>query len=60
MYSLETYIMTDDYYLTNLDIWILALHYNLPIVFISSTKLLENVSKLSAKDTLPPLYKLPI
>ena len=46
MYTLETYIMTHDYYLTNLDIWILALHYNLPIVFISSTKLLENKGKV--------------
>ena len=40
--SFETYIMSNEYYLTNLDIWILAKHYNLPIVFISSSRLQEN------------------
>ena len=34
--------MSDHYYLTNLDLWILAEHYELPIVILSSTKLIEN------------------
>jgi len=34
--------MSDNYYATNLDIWILANKYNIPLVFLSSTTLMEN------------------
>ena len=40
--TLENMIMSTEYYATNLDIWILAVKYNIPIIFISSTKLVEN------------------
>ena len=46
LYDLETYIMTEEYYLTNLDIWILSVSLNLPIVLISSTRLNENKETL--------------
>jgi predicted GIY-YIG superfamily endonuclease len=35
-------IVSNDYYATNLDIWILAKKYNIPLIFISGTKLAEN------------------
>ena len=34
--------LSDEYYLTNLDIWILALELTIPVVFIISTRLKEN------------------
>ena len=34
--------MSYDYYATNLDIWILAVKFNIPFVFLSGTKLIEN------------------
>ena len=40
--TLEDLIMSDHYYLTNLDLWILAEYYQLPIIILSSTKLTEN------------------
>lgn len=40
--SLENMIMSDEYYITNLDIWILSRYFKLPIILYSSTKLLEN------------------
>jgi len=39
-------VMSDDYYATNLDIWLLAKRFNLPIVLISSTSLIENKQPL--------------
>ena len=44
--SFETDLFLDDFFITKLDIWILALHFKLPIIFISSTKLQENNLKL--------------
>jgi len=38
-------IMSEDYYATNLDIWLLIVHYNLPVVLIAVTNLLENNNK---------------
>ena len=38
----EDYILSENYYLTNLDIWLIAKLYNLGISIISSTKLIEN------------------
>ena len=40
--SLETAIMSDDYYISNYDIQLLAKHFKLPIILISSTNLKEN------------------
>ena len=40
--KIEVMIMSEDYYLTNLDIHLLCKRFNLPIVLISSTKLLYN------------------
>ena len=34
-------IMSDDYYLTNLDIIIIGMHYEAPIVIVTGTKLKE-------------------
>ena len=47
----ENWILSENYYLTNLDIWLLAIKYNLGIVLISSTKLIEN-----RKNLLPLVY----
>ena len=44
--SFETYLFSDDFFITKLDIWILALHFKLPLILISSTKLQENNLKL--------------
>jgi hypothetical protein len=40
--TLQDLIMSDNYYATNLDIWILANKYNIPLIFLSSTTLMEN------------------
>ena len=34
--------MGSEYYMTNLDLWLLAVRFNLPIVLFSSTTLVEN------------------
>ena len=49
--SFEDYLLSENYYLTNMDIWLLANKFNIGIVLISSTKLIEN-----RKDLLPLLY----
>jgi len=35
-------VQSENYFLTNVDIWILALYFKLPIVFISQSLLIEN------------------
>ena len=40
--KLSNVIMSDEYYLTNLDIWILSILYKIPIILYSSTTLIEN------------------
>ena len=40
--SINNVVMSEDYYLTNLDIWIIAKKYNLPIILYSGTTLVEN------------------
>ena len=40
--NLSDLIISEDYYATNLDIWILIVHFNIPVIFISETSLLEN------------------
>ena len=49
--SLENMIMSDNYFLTNLDLWLLSLFYKTPIIFISSTKNMEN-----GNNILPTFY----
>jgi hypothetical protein len=34
--------MSEDYYATLMDLWLLAIHYNLPVIFFTGTKLVEN------------------
>ena len=49
--TLEEYIMAEGYYLTNIDLWILANHLKLPIVLLSGTTLKEtNTSVLVLYD----------
>ena len=38
----EDIIMSGDYYLTNLDLWLLAIKYNIPLILYSKKNLLEN------------------
>jgi hypothetical protein len=40
--SLGSMIMSEDYYATNLDVWLLAKRFNIPLVIVSSTSLVEN------------------
>ena len=39
-------IFNEEYYLTNIDIWILINHFSIPLVLISSKKLIENNKEL--------------
>ena len=39
-------IFNEDYYVTNIDIWILINHFSIPLVLISSKKLIENNNEL--------------
>jgi len=39
MSNLQSIIMSDSYFLTNLDIWLLALHFKLPIILFCSNKI---------------------
>ena len=39
-------IVTNEYYLTDLDIWVLAKKYNIPLVIFSGTNLRENGKKI--------------
>ena len=40
--TIQDMIMSENYYATNLDIWILAKKYNIPLIFLSATSLMEN------------------
>lgn len=40
--TIQDMIMSDNYYATNLDVWILANKYNIPLAFVSGTTLMEN------------------
>jgi hypothetical protein len=44
-------IFNDDYYVTNIDIWIIIKHFSIPLVLISSKKLLENNNELFVMNT---------
>ena len=43
--TLTNMIMSEDYYATNLDVWILIVHYNLQVVLFSTSLMLENNAK---------------
>ena len=49
--TLANLIMSEDYYATNLDLWLLAKHYNLPLIFFSGTELVENDKKFLVAHT---------
>ena len=40
--NMEDLLLSEDYYLTNLDFALIAIHYNIPLIFLSSTILVEN------------------
>lgn len=40
--TLSQIIQSQNYFLTNIDIWILAIYFKLPIVFVSQSLLIEN------------------
>ena len=40
--TIDNMIMSDDYYATTLDFWILARRFDIPLIFYSGTKLPEN------------------
>jgi len=40
--TIDNIIMSNKYYITNFDIWLLSKHFNIPIIMYSSTKLVEN------------------
>ena len=44
--SFDHMIIDENYYMTSLDIWIIAIKYNAPIVFLSGTTLFENNERL--------------
>ena len=43
--SMGDMIMSEDYYATNLDLWLLIVHYNAPVVLLTVNLLLENNAK---------------
>jgi hypothetical protein len=43
--TLENMIMSNEYYVTNLDLWVLAIHFNIPLILISTTSLIEAKGK---------------
>jgi hypothetical protein len=49
--TLANLIMSEDYYATNLDLWLLAKHYDLPVIFFSGTELVENKEKFLVAHT---------
>ena len=44
--TMDNMIMNSEYYMTNLDLWILIKHFNLPVVLFSATRLTENGLRL--------------
>ena len=39
-------LLSENYFITNMDIWVIAKHYDIPLIFISGTKLQENDENL--------------
>jgi len=44
--SIDNAIMSENYYITNLDIMLIAKRFNLPIIFVSSSSIVENKKKI--------------
>jgi len=44
--SIDEIIMDDQYYITNLDLWVLIVYFNLPVVLFTSTTFIENCLKI--------------
>jgi hypothetical protein len=40
--TLAQIIQSENYFLTNIDVWVIALHFKIPMVFVSQTLLSEN------------------
>ena len=55
--TLPQMIMSEDYYATNIDVWILAVHYKIPLIFISDNKLMENNRNLMVAN-IPEQYDI--
>jgi hypothetical protein len=54
--TFEDLVMSESYYLTNLDMWVLAEHFDIPLIFLSGTSLVENgdnilITRKSATDS---------
>ena len=43
--TLSQFIQSENYFLTNIDLWLLALYFKIPMVFVSQTELSENGKK---------------
>jgi hypothetical protein len=56
--SLNTLIASDNYYISNIDIFVIAKHFKLPLIILSGTKLLENNQSLMTinYDVNNPFY----
>ena len=50
--SLADMIMSEEYYATNLDVWLLAIYYHIPLVFLSETALMENNKKFMVANAV--------
>ena len=50
--SLADMIMSEEYYATDLDIWLLAIYYHIPLVFLSETALMENNKKFMVANAV--------
>jgi hypothetical protein len=44
-------IMSEEYYATNLDVWLLAIYYDIPLILLSDTSLMENNGKYMVAHT---------
>ena len=40
--TFEDLLLSESYFLTNLDIWVIAKHYNIPLILYAATRLQEN------------------
>ena len=45
-------IMSEEYYATDLDVWLLAIYYQIPLVFLSETALMENNKKFMVANAV--------
>ena len=50
--AIDAIVMGEDYYVTNLDLWLLAKHFNTPVIFYHSKKLKENNKKFMLVNTV--------